>query len=231
MSGLFTYSAYDESIKSVMTSHVLVTDSRLVLIDPIDLTANDLEEVGKLGVLESICLTTESHTRFASGLREKFNVRVFVHAAADPSVRSQADKTFRDLDLLPGDLTAIEIPGVKPSESAFFLDRDGGVMLVGDALTNLKGLDFLPDKYCANPQQSRDSLRKLLVYEFKTLCFGHGEPLRGYPKAALRNLLSQKPALAGKKSSSETSDEPCGLAAGPASAWRGSDPSYPDPRR
>ncbi len=192
LEGLYTYNAYDESIKSVMTSHVLVTNSRLVLIDPIALAERDMEDLGKLGVLESICLTTESHLRFASSLREKFNVRVFVHAAADPSVRKEADKTFRDLDLLPGDMTAIEIPGAKPSETAFFFDREGGVMIVGDALINTKGLDLLPEKYCKDPHQSRESLKKLLVYEFKTLCFGHGEPLRGYPKASLRNLLSKK---------------------------------------
>ncbi len=189
---LYTYSVFDEEIKSVMTAHVLVDASRLILIDPIALSGKDMEQLGKLGVLESICLTTESHLRGASALREKFNVRVFVHAAADPAVKSQADKTFTDLDLLPGDMTAIHVPGTKPSESAFFIDRDGGVMVVGDALTNLKDLEFLPDKYCKDAKQNRESLKKLLVYEFKTLCFGHGEPLKGYPKAALRNLLSHK---------------------------------------
>lgn len=192
VSDLYTFSAYDEAIQSVQTSYVLVNASRLVLIDPIALTQKDMQELGHLGVLESICLTTESHLRFAPQLREKFNVRVFVHNAADPIVRKEANKTFTDLDLLPGDLTAIHIPGAKPSETAFFLDRDGGVMIVGDALTNTKSLELLPDKYCKDPKQNRDSVRKLLVYEFKTLCFGHGEPLRGYPKAAIRNLLAQK---------------------------------------
>ena len=192
---LYTASVYDESIKSVMTTHVLVNASRLVLIDPIELNDRDLEELGKYGVLESICLTTESHLRFAKQLREKFNVRVFIHSASSPEIRKEADKTFSDLDLLPGDLTAIHIPGVKPSETAFFLDRDGGVMIVGDAVTHLEDdVEFLPDKYCADPQRNRESLKKLLVYEFKTLCFGHGEPFKGYPKAALRNLLSHKPA-------------------------------------
>ena len=196
---LYTYSAYDESIKSVMTAHVLVNASRLVLIDPIALLPKDMEELGKLGVLESICLTTESHLRFAPQLREKFNVRIFMHAAADPAVRKDADKTFTDLDLLPGDMTAIHLPGTKPSETGFFLDRDGGVVILGDALIHAKELEFLDDKYCKDPQQNRDSLKKLLVYEFKTLCFGHGEPLKGYPKAVLRSLLTRKPALARKK--------------------------------
>lgn len=196
---LYTYNVYDEDIKCVMTGHVLVNQSRLVLIDPIPLAEKDMEELGKLGVLESICLTTESHLRFATPLREKFNVRVFIHAAADPAVRKEADKAFTDLDLLPGDMTAIHIPGSKPSETAFFLDRDGGAMIVGDALTHIKDLDFLPEKYCKDASQMRDSLKKLLVYDFKTLCFGHGEPLKGYPKAALRNLLSQKSAVSSKK--------------------------------
>ena len=197
--GLYTYSVYEEAIKSVMTAHVLVNSSRLVLIDPVPLSPKDLEELGKLGVLESICLTTESHQRFACDLREKFNVRVYVHAAADPAVRKAADKGFHDLDLLPGDITAIHIPGAKPGETAFYLDRDGGVMILGDAVSNLKDLEFLPDKYCKDPGQNRESLKKLLVYDFKTLCFGHGEPIHGYPKAALRNLLSHKPSPAGKK--------------------------------
>ncbi len=189
---LYTYSAYDGSIKAVTTAHVLVNASRLVLIDPIELLEKDMEELGKLGVLESICLTTESHLRFAPQLRKKFNVRVYIHSAADPAIRQEADKTFTDLDLLPGDMTAIALPGTKPSETAFFLDRDGGVVIVGDALIHAKELEFLDEKYCKDPRQYRESLKKLLVYEFKTLCFGHGEVLRGYPKAALRNLLAQK---------------------------------------
>ncbi len=203
MDGFYLYRAWDGSAKRPMTSHVIVDNARIVLIDPLELSEKDLQEIGQLGVMDCICLTSHHHLRFTPQLRKKFNVRIYAHASVGPEIRIHVDKTFDDLDLLPGDLTAIHIPGASPTETAFFLDKGGGVMIVGNALVRARDLDFPSGKLCQDPIQNRESLRKLLIYEFKTLCFGHGEPMHGYPRAALRNLMARPAAAVRAKKNSK----------------------------
>jgi hypothetical protein len=66
-------------------------------------------------------------------------------------------------------------------------------MIVGDAVIHLdseKGLEFLPDKYCADAEQNRASLRKLLNFDFRFLTFAHGMPVTSRAKGKWSALLS-----------------------------------------
>ena len=76
-------------------------------------------------------------------------------------------------------IAAIPIPGATPGETAFYF-RPAGALVIGDAVINVdpqKGLELLPDKYCADPAQNRASLRMLLDLDFNILTFAHGLPV------------------------------------------------------
>ena len=74
-------------------------------------------------------------------------------------------------------------------------------MVLGDAVINTSaesgagpaaGLEFLPDKYCADAEQNRASLRKLLDFDFHTLTFAHGAPVTARAKEKLSALLNHQ---------------------------------------
>ncbi|HEY0257408.1 MAG TPA: hypothetical protein VGC39_08190 [Candidatus Methylacidiphilales bacterium] len=102
----------------------------------------------------------------------------------------KCDVVLLETELLYG-IAPIAIPGATPGETAFFSNM--GVMVIGDAIINTdseKGLEFLQDKYCADSQQNRLSLKKLLNYDFHTLIFAHGSPVTSHVKEKLSALLS-----------------------------------------
>ena len=61
------------------------------------------------------------------------------------------------------------MPGGSPGETAY---HAAGVVVIGDAVTNLDGLQILPEKYCADLPLLINSLRDLRALEFDIACFG-----------------------------------------------------------
>jgi hypothetical protein len=64
-----------------------------------------------------------------------------------------------------------------------------GVLVIGDALTNLGGLQVLPDKYCGNPALLLESLRVLRTLKFDIACFAHGLPIVGNARQRIAEIL------------------------------------------
>ena len=56
-------------------------------------------------------------------------------------------------------------------------------------LDSEKGLELLPDKYCQDARQLRDSLRRLLDLDFHTLTVAHGLPVTQHARKKLSDLL------------------------------------------
>ena len=71
----------------------------------------------------------------------------------------------------------IEIPGAGPGEVALYAPERS--LHVGDAVINMgtHGFTLLPDKYCVNPKQMHQSLRRLLPLHFPLATFAHGLPI------------------------------------------------------
>ena len=185
---LFAWQAFDPAVKCDLSSCALDGAEGLIFIDPIAL---DEAALGRLlfgRKPRAILLTNGNHARAAGALRDRLGVKVL--ASADASgLEIIPDETLVEGQIAPGEMEVITLPGAGPGEIALV---GRGVACVGDALIHLppEGLRFLPDKYCANPEQMRHSLRKLLSCEFQVMTFAHGAPLVGTARRQLEQLLA-----------------------------------------
>ena len=85
-------------------------------------------------------------------------------------------------ELLPFGATAVHTPGHTAGHLSLLLPRDGGVLFVGDAATNLGRLGVGP--IYEDIDTGMASLRRLAELQFETALFSHGRPLA--PRAAER---------------------------------------------
>lgn len=188
--GFFEWSAFDPACKADLYSHAFLHDGKLALIDPIALTPSALEALTHIAPPSLVLLTNGNHERHTPWFREHFHIPTAssVHAIPElstkPEIILEAQPTFYGLQI-------ISLPGGGPGEVAFF-DPASRTLLVGDALIHLdpKGLEILPDRYCANAPLLKQSLRPLLKLDIRRLLFAHGTPLTTQPLQALGTLLS-----------------------------------------
>jgi glyoxylase-like metal-dependent hydrolase (beta-lactamase superfamily II) len=182
VSGLWFWSSLHEEWKVDFSSCAWKGKEGLVLIDPIKLAPASLAKLEKVGKPIAILLTNENHERQADWFRKKYGIKVHAHRDAVPGIEIKPDEFFTDGAIVPGGLKVIHLPGTCPSESAFYSEANGGMVLAGDVVTNGKsGLAFLPDDYCKDAKLSRKSAKKLLKLKFDTLTVAHGNPI--HPKA------------------------------------------------
>jgi glyoxylase-like metal-dependent hydrolase (beta-lactamase superfamily II) len=190
---LFHWSVYEPSVKCEVGCTAFRQPSGLVIVDPVPLAEPAMAELLALAPLRAILLTNGNHVRHADALRHQHQVPI----ATAPVTRKEISELKPDVVLLEHELlygiAAIPIPGATLGETAFFA-KDTGVIVLGDAVINVnseKGLELLPDKYCADPEQNRASLEKLLSFDFHTITFAHGTPVTARAKEKLRALLTR----------------------------------------
>jgi glyoxylase-like metal-dependent hydrolase (beta-lactamase superfamily II) len=190
---LYHWSVYDPAVKCEIGCAALKLPSGWVVVDPVPLAETAWKELLALAPLRAILLTNGNHVRDTVALRAQHKAPI----VTAPDTRRDIAELRPDITLLPGELlygiTAIAIPGATPGETAFYSQT--GVMILGDAVINAsteRGLELLPDKYCADAEQNRASLRKLLDFDFHTLTFAHGAPVTTRAKEKLTALLNSK---------------------------------------
>lgn len=78
---------------------------------------------------------------------------------------------------------AVHTPGHTPGHTSFLLDRDGGVLIAGDAVANLNGLMSGGGGFMSliadDPAAAQRSFADLAQLQFEIAVFGHGRPLLG----------------------------------------------------
>ncbi|MGE0683719.1 MAG: MBL fold metallo-hydrolase [Candidatus Binatia bacterium] len=184
--GVWRWFVYDDRIDSESDAHAVVTNGRVVLIDPLPI---DEAALSRLGTIDAICLTAKCHQRSAWRYRKQFGVKVYAPEGVRP-MDEAADVFYRAGDVLPGGLRAIRTPGPEPVHYGFLLAREPGVFFCPDLLMHGKGkLDFVPPEFHDDPAETRASVQRLLNLSFSILCFNHGAPITHDPHKALRELL------------------------------------------
>jgi hypothetical protein len=195
--------AYEPAVKCDLSCCALRCREGWVWVDPIGLASMDalLAEAPPAAIV----LTNGNHARAAAALRDRMQIPVIAHTDAADELAGEVvvDRrvTGEDAALFP-ELRALRVHGAGPGEMALLLTpslseaeagvrHSGNVLVLGDAVVNVApvGFCFLPDKYCQDPRALRESVGKLLRFDFELLTFAHGAPLVAGPKDKLRSLL------------------------------------------
>lgn len=92
-------------------------------------------------------------------------------------------------DRLPEDLRVIDTPGHTPGHVSFLLDREGGLLIVGDAAVAKKGEVRRGWMNRAEPVFDA-SLQHIAEFDFERAVFGHSAPIRSGAATAFRRFVS-----------------------------------------
>jgi glyoxylase-like metal-dependent hydrolase (beta-lactamase superfamily II) len=86
------------------------------------------------------------------------------------------------------DLLVLGTPGHTPGHLSL-LDEANSLLLVGDAVGNVgEALSFGPPAFTADPEQARDSLKRLASLDVERFVFSHGAEVND-PRSAIGHLL------------------------------------------
>jgi hypothetical protein len=186
--GLWHWNIDDERIGGFIgASHAVATDEGTVLIDPHPLAEDALAGLGEIA---GIVLTASVHQRAAWRLRRELGVPVWVPAATRQA-EEEPDERYSEGDRLPGGLDAIFTPGAGTTQHTL-LDRPRRAAFVSDLLVRPRGdrLVLLSESFAHDPAQLRETVEtRLFPLDVDILCLGHGEPVTGDAKGALRAAL------------------------------------------
>ena len=196
--GIHHWTTFHEGIRQRVSSYYV--EPAGALIDPM-VPEEGLEWFAGRERPQQALLTNRHHYRHSGRFAEAFGILV---RASEPSMHEFADGravepfAFGD-EVAPG-ITAIEIDAICPDETALHIAVGDGAVALADGLIRPRGgpLSFVDDPLIGDDPPTvkaalRDAFGGLLVRDFDTLLFAHGEPLVGGGKAALREFL-QTPA-------------------------------------
>ena len=106
------------------------------------------------------------------------------------------DYLLEDGDRLPveTDIQVLHTPGHTRGSICLYLTATK-VLITGDALQyRFRRLSPPAAAVTEDPKQAKESLKKLLLVDFDTLCFGHFPPLRSGARSALERLVDKHKA-------------------------------------
>jgi glyoxylase-like metal-dependent hydrolase (beta-lactamase superfamily II) len=188
---LFVWQSYDSAVKADLFSTAVVTPAGVFIVDPILLEPSQLDRLHDCGRIAGLIVTNANHHRAASWYSQEFSVPIF--AAADVFTKEKPER-FAEIEggkKIEDEFEVRQIDGAVAGEVALYHGRDGGALIVGDALINFApyGFTFLPRKYCCDQDEMRRSLRKLSHWPTKRIFFAHGIPILSDATERLRQLL------------------------------------------
>lgn len=171
----------------------LMLGEHKILVDPPPMTAEARAVVRRHEPIDYIIITNRDHIREAAVYQEELRCQLRVPEADAAQMDVIPTKTYKDGELLPGGIWAIHLKDQKsPGESALFIERGRGVLIVGDALIGKPAgsVRLLPAEKYVDIQKAKDGLRRLLKYNFDSLLVGDGASILVGGKQQVEQLLS-----------------------------------------
>jgi hypothetical protein len=172
-------------------------------VEPAGIVIDPLEPEEGMGFFDAldrppqqVVLTIGLHWRHCDRFRDRYGATVRAPAAGmhrfEGTDRRPEPFEFGD-EVAPG-VTAIEVGGIAPDDTALHIAHGDGALAFADGLIHMGGeLGFVPDEFMEEPEEEkrtiRDSLRGILDRDFDTLLFAHGDPVAKGGHAALRDFL------------------------------------------
>ncbi|MBI3802654.1 MAG: hypothetical protein HY282_02700 [Nitrospirae bacterium] len=191
--GIETWSWYSEEKKIHFNGYLVGQGKERVVIDPPPMTIDDKQDLSINGV-KAVILTNRDHMREAMECRLLLNTKIWAPEADAAEMGSiTVDHTYKDGELLPAGLKVVSISnGKSPGESALYLNQQGGIFIVGDALIgrNDGTVGLLPPDRYADVKKAKEGLRRLLEHDFEILLVGDGKPILKNGKKAVETFLN-----------------------------------------
>lgn len=175
--GIWQWSWFSDEKQLDFNGHLLEIGDHRVIVDPPPMTGDALETIRRRGQVDYIVITNRDHTRESASLQKELGCRILAPQADSSEIPFAVDKTYGDGELLPGGIWAIHLADQKsPGESALFLQRGGGILILGDALIGKPPgqVAMLPPEKYTDASKARQGLQRLLKYDFDTLLVGDG---------------------------------------------------------
>lgn len=169
-----------------------------VLIDPPAPEEADWQKLPR--PITTVVLTNRDHVRDATLFRTRCGARIVASKDEIPQFTSlPIDATVQEGDLVGSALRVIHLPGKSPGEIGLYLEpayhavsRDkGGILILGDAIIgNPPGaLGLIPEEKLDDPKMLRESLPKILDYQFEVLLLCDGQPVLHDAKRKVSEFL------------------------------------------
>ena len=196
LTDIFTWPWFSEPHGYNFNGHLIRHPEGNLCIDPVEPSEEELDEIASLGVAR-ILLTNRNHSRASNKLRERTGARTSIHSNDAAHARDQG--TVLDDALAVGQtigpLVVVDAAGKSPGEVAFHWP-ERRLLMVGDAVIgNPPGhFGLLHEKVMDDPERLRQSVRRLLDFDFDALLVGDGEPILEGAKARLEELVATFPA-------------------------------------
>lgn len=190
--GVSEWSWYSQEKGYDFNGHLIESGQDRVLIDPPLLPKEDQERLRQGSSIVCIILTNRDHAREAAIYKKLFHTRILVHELDAPSVGIPVDGTFKDGHALPAGLKVIHIPHSKSAgESALFLSKGRGILLLGDALIGKPpgSLNMMPADKFADVTKAREGLKVLLRYEYEMVLVGDGASILSGGRQVIQRFL------------------------------------------
>lgn len=190
--GIWEWSWFSEEKQIDFNGHLLAVGEHRILVDPPPLSPADLAFLKEGERVDYIILTNRDHQREATQLQQALGCKVLAPELDLKEMAVSIDKTYKDGELLPGGIWVVHLMNQKsPGESALFLQKGKGIMIVGDALIGDPpgSLRLLPAEKYADREQARMSLKRLLNFNFDTLLVGDGASVLTEAKPAVQTLI------------------------------------------
>jgi glyoxylase-like metal-dependent hydrolase (beta-lactamase superfamily II) len=193
---IWQWSWFSEEKQLDFNGLFLVVGEHKILVDPPPMTAEASAVVRRHEPIDYIVITNRDHLREAAVYQTELKCQLLVPEADASHMDVKPTKTYKDGELLPGGIWAIHLKDQKsPGESALFIDRGRGVLIVGDALIGKPAgsVRLLPAEKYSDVQKAQNGLRRILKYNFDSLLVGDGASILVGAKQQVEQLLSVPP--------------------------------------
>ncbi|MBC8001331.1 MAG: hypothetical protein H7X97_01970 [Opitutaceae bacterium] len=186
---VFRWEQYSPAHKVNLTSHAIIREGRIFVFDPIALVAEPMALLAARGSIAAIVLTNDNHERDAASWRDRCDIPIW--AADEASLPWPGVRRFHRAEQNWEGWKLEWLDGAAGGELAFRWNEQS-LVVCGDAIVNLpdRGLELLPEKYCRNQSQLKQSVRNWVAVPFERLLMAHGLPLMEEASQRVARLVS-----------------------------------------
>ena len=191
---LYCWSIFSELRQLDFNGHLWVRPEGNVLIDPVPMSAPDLEQFETLGGAAWILITNQDHEREAAFFRQRCGAAVVAHAADADALSAPVDRQVGDgEEIVPGLRTIHLQHGKSAGEIALYWPAKKAVLcgdlVVGDPMGRFT---LLLDEKLEDPPRAALQLRKLLELDFDALLVGDGHSIFQDARQRLVECLEER---------------------------------------